>query len=182
MSLFCSPTSVKWAHYTDDMLICEDLPLLKDTLQTSLEHLWGIWAVNLQKIQGPGITVKFWWVVWSVRCALSQKLWLVKHNPTWPLRTRKTRKPLYGFGGFKDFYSLPGTVPLSLIRAWWKGGTRGTRELRSKLPLSRQTSEWSSSKPWASRKLGCHLSYMCLWLWKVWAGYCGRDNRRREYS
>lgn len=38
MSLFCSPTSVKWAHYTD-MLICEDLPLLQDTLQTWLEHL-----------------------------------------------------------------------------------------------------------------------------------------------
>lgn len=40
LSLFSFPTSVKWAYYTDGiMLTCEDLPLLRDTLQTLLEHL-----------------------------------------------------------------------------------------------------------------------------------------------
>ena len=33
MSLFSFPTTVKWAHYIDDiMLMCEDLPLLQETL------------------------------------------------------------------------------------------------------------------------------------------------------
>lgn len=42
------PTSVKWTHYIDDiMLKCEDLLLLQDTLQALLGHLWGWgWAVN----------------------------------------------------------------------------------------------------------------------------------------
>ena len=40
LSLFSFPTSVKWAHYIDEMMLtCEDLPLLQDLLQTLLEHL-----------------------------------------------------------------------------------------------------------------------------------------------
>ena len=40
LSLSSFPTSVKWAHYTDDrMLTCEDLPLQQDTRQVLLEHL-----------------------------------------------------------------------------------------------------------------------------------------------
>ena len=43
-SLLSFPTSLKWAHYIDTMLIilsCKDLPVLQGTLQTLLEHLWG---------------------------------------------------------------------------------------------------------------------------------------------
>lgn len=44
----------KCASYTDDtMLTCEELPLLKNNLQTLLEHLPGRgWAVSPCKIQG----------------------------------------------------------------------------------------------------------------------------------
>lgn len=53
--LFFFPTSVKWAHYIDDiMLTSKDLPLQQDMLQILLEHLQGRkWAVNPQKISLP---------------------------------------------------------------------------------------------------------------------------------
>ena len=53
MSLFSSPTSVKWAHYTDGIL-----QILLKQLQRKRQ------AVNPQKSQGSGTTVKYWRVVW----------------------------------------------------------------------------------------------------------------------
>ena len=47
------------------MLTCKDLPLLQDSLQTLLEHQGRGCAMNPQKIQGPGTTVKFFGIVWS---------------------------------------------------------------------------------------------------------------------
>lgn len=59
--LFSFPTSVQWAHYSDDILFtCEDLPLLQNTLQALLGHSWGRgWTLNPQIIQSPGTTIKF---------------------------------------------------------------------------------------------------------------------------
>lgn len=40
LSLFSFPISVKWIHYTDDVLrTYKDLPLRQDTLQVLPEHL-----------------------------------------------------------------------------------------------------------------------------------------------
>lgn len=61
LSLFSFPTSVKWAHYINNITLTrEDLPLLQGTLQILLEHLQGTGEVlNQQKIQGSGTTIKF---------------------------------------------------------------------------------------------------------------------------
>ena len=76
LSLFSFPTSVKWSHYVDDiMLTREDLPLLQDTLQTLLEQLPGRgWVVNPLKIQSPGTTQSCGELYGQVRCMLSQQL------------------------------------------------------------------------------------------------------------
>lgn len=56
LSLFSFPTSVKQAHYIDNiMLTCEDLPLLQKTYEALLDHLEKKrWTMLLQKIQGIG--------------------------------------------------------------------------------------------------------------------------------
>lgn len=65
--LFSFPTSIKWAHYIDAiMLTCEDSPLLQDTLQALLECLQGKgWQVNPQKTRDAVTTIEFLKIVWS---------------------------------------------------------------------------------------------------------------------
>lgn len=67
LSLFSFLTSVKRAHYIDDiMLTCEDLPLLQKSLQALLKHLRQRGrAVNLRKIQAPGTAIMFCGGIWS---------------------------------------------------------------------------------------------------------------------
>lgn len=54
------------------MLTCENLPLLQDALQALLKHLGETGdLMNLEKIQGPGTTVKL------LRFTLSGKMHVV---------------------------------------------------------------------------------------------------------
>lgn len=61
VSLISCLTSVKWAHYIDDIMITyEDSPLLQKSLQSLLDHpQQKDRAVNLQRIQGPVTSIKF---------------------------------------------------------------------------------------------------------------------------
>lgn len=154
-SLFSFPASVKWAHYIDDiMLICEDLPLLQDTLQTLLEHLWGRgWAVNPQKIQGPGTTIMF----------LISKMCIVLEAVIHEVQLYSTPKNYKEAHAFVEIWGLWGLLSpiwhstLVPYKAWWRKGTCGTGDESSMLPLRRQKYWWSRLKLWASPKQGYHL-------------------------
>lgn len=60
------PPSVQVFHYIDDILLTSDsLPDLEAAARSLHQtlHRWG-WAVNEDKVQGPGYSVKFLGVVW----------------------------------------------------------------------------------------------------------------------
>lgn len=101
LSLLSSPTSVKWVHHIDDiMLTCEDLPLLQDTLQFLLEHLWRrVWTTNSQKIQGPGTTIKLWEVFWlGESCVVPEAV--IDKGQAYPTpKNMNVNKPFVGIWG-----------------------------------------------------------------------------------
>lgn len=108
LSLFSLPTSIKWAHYIDDMMLtCKDLPLLQDTLQALLnkytpELQWQRgWEVNLQRIQGPGTAIKFLGVVWSDRMYIVPETVIVKVQ-AYPIP--KNMKEVQTFEGMLEFW------------------------------------------------------------------------------
>ena len=67
LSNWRKPDNVNLYHYTDDLLLTSDslqvVGQAADLLTTYLQERG--WAINPQKVQGPGLSVKFLGVVWS---------------------------------------------------------------------------------------------------------------------
>jgi len=61
------PNNVSLYHYIDDLLLTSDsleaVEQAADSLTIYLQE--GGWAINPQKVQGPGLSTKFLGVVWS---------------------------------------------------------------------------------------------------------------------
>lgn len=182
LSLFSFPTSVKWVHYTDDiMLTCEDLASAAghsaDFVGTSVKnHMGREPTENLR----PRHCHKVWGVILSGKTyvvpeAVFDKCKLIQ------LQKCNGNTSLCGdSGGFREFLSstwygasihmLPGKK-----RAFVGLGMRTARHLWE----GKITSERDSSC--RHLKQGYHLNELCLWLWEAWVGHWGRDNRRGEW-
>ena len=61
------PSTVKMFHYIDDLMLTSDsIEALEKTVPSLITYLQEKgWAINPQKVQGPGLSVKFLGVVWS---------------------------------------------------------------------------------------------------------------------
>lgn len=114
------PHISKMSHYIDNiMLTCEDLPLLLDTLQDLLKHLWGrSWVVNPQKFpqkKGQGTPTKYLGVIWSGKTYILPETVTDKMQAYPTPKNVKEMQAYVEILGLEDFYSSPGRVLPSLI-------------------------------------------------------------------
>lgn len=89
MANWRKPVNVNLYHYTDDLLLTanslEVVGQAADSLTTYLQE--REWAINPQKVQGLGLSVKFLGVVWSGKTKVLPSAVIVKVQ-AFPVPTR----------------------------------------------------------------------------------------------
>ena len=82
------PQMVWLYHYIDDvMLMCDSLEDLEGAVPRLLQHLQEKgWAMNSIEVQGPGLSVKFFGVVWSGKTKVNSETIIDKYRPSLPLQ------------------------------------------------------------------------------------------------
>ncbi|XP_058132823.1 NEDD4 family-interacting protein 2 [Dasypus novemcinctus] len=83
------PSAVIMFHYIDDvMLTSNDLSILTEASESLFAHLTAAgWAKNCSKLQGPGLSVKYLGVVWSVPSVSNKKQDLLGKEATYPQKS-----------------------------------------------------------------------------------------------
>ena len=144
------PPSVKLYHSIDDiMLTSNSLTELKHTVLQLLAHLqsWG-WAVNSNKIQGPGLSVKFLGVVWSGKTKVMPAAMIDKIK-AFPISQKP--KQLQEFLGLLGYWwvFIPHLTQLVniLYCLTYKGATWG-REKSVTWPIRLLSKCWRPYKHW----------------------------------
>ena len=125
------PDDVNLYHYTDDVPLTsnslEAVGQAADSLTAYLQQRG--WAINPQKVQGPGLSVKFLGVVWSGKTKVLPGA-VIDKVQAFPVPT--TSKQLQEFlgilGYWCSFYTSPGAAAKATVQTHKKGAAMGLGE------------------------------------------------------
>ena len=156
------------------MLMSDSLEALGQVADSLTTYLQGKgWAINPQKMQGPGLSVKFLGVVWSGKTKVLSRA-VIDKVQVFPVPT--TPKQLREFLGILGYWRSFITHLVQLLRPFdrlIKRGNCGTGGEQNKRLFNRQN--WLLSKPrrWVYLILPSQLNWMSVSLSTALTGVCG---------